>query len=67
MKRAGLGVSEGPRGPEKIGDRPHARPRIVIKLLQEAARGSGTTVMAASHDQDVISASESDAGVFDPT
>jgi ABC-type lipoprotein export system ATPase subunit len=32
--------------------------RTVIKLLREAARESGATVIAASHDPDVISAAE---------
>lgn len=32
--------------------------RIVIRLLQEAARERGTTVVAASHDPDLISAAE---------
>jgi putative ABC transport system ATP-binding protein len=32
--------------------------RMVIKLLQGAARGAGTTVVAASHDPDLISAAD---------
>jgi ABC-type lipoprotein export system ATPase subunit len=32
--------------------------RIVIKLLQEAAREQGATIIAASHDPDVIAAAD---------
>ena len=32
--------------------------RIVIKLLQQAVRESGTTIVAASHDPDVITAAD---------
>ncbi len=32
--------------------------RIVMRLLQDAAHGTGTTIVAASHDPDLIAAAD---------
>jgi ABC-type lipoprotein export system ATPase subunit len=71
QRRVGLARALAPGPRVLLTDEPTANldrltGRMVIRLLQDAVRETGTTVVAASHDPDVIAAADAHLTLADP-
>jgi putative ABC transport system ATP-binding protein len=71
QRRVGLARALAPGPRVLLTDEPTANldrltGRMVIRLLQDAVRETGTTVVAASHDPDVIAAADARLTLADP-